>query len=437
MSTLQDQEERPARSPSNQQELLILVTLAAVQFISIVDFVVLMPLGPQLMRAFEIGPAKFGVIVSSYTFAAGVAGLLAAMLVDRFSRRTAFLTFYAGFLAGTLCCGLAPSYSALVVARVITGAFGGIIGGMAMAIIGDVFPEERRGRATGALMSAFALASVVGVPIGLELGRLFGWHTPFLVLVACGVPILGIAAFVLPPLRGHIRSGSSRPLAALVETFANVNHLNAFALIVALTIGGFAMIPYISPYLTANVGVLESELKYVYIVGGAVTLVVAPVVGRLADHYGKLLIYRIIAPLSGLLMIAIGYLPPVHVAVAVTVVGGLIVTNAGRMVAAMAMVTSSVVPARRGGFMSANSAVQHIASGVGAFIGGLIIIQAPNGKFERFGLVGWFAAICTLLTLWVAGRLRVVDEGHPVTDDESLAAAAEATCDVGEPMLGP
>src|SRR5262245_28812893 len=164
------------------RERLVLLILAAVQFTTIVDFMIVMPLGPQLMRTLHIGPTKFGLIVSSYTFAAGVAGLVASSVVDRFARRTTCMVLYAGFLLGTLCCALAPNYEALVAARVVTGAFGGILGGLAMAIIGDVFPEERRGRATGSLMTGFALASVAGVPLGLFIGTEFGWHMPFIAL---------------------------------------------------------------------------------------------------------------------------------------------------------------------------------------------------------------------------------------------------------------
>lgn len=184
-----DSSDSSSDSSRRRTERIVLFVLAAVQFTSIVDFMVVMPLGPQLMRSLEIGPAEFGLIVSSYTFAAGVAGLVASSIVDRFSRRTAFLTLYAGFLIGTLLCALAPTYQLLVAARVLTGAFGGVLGGMAMAIIGDVFPEERRGRATGSLMSAFALASVFGVPFGLYLGMTFEWHAPFLALVALGISV--------------------------------------------------------------------------------------------------------------------------------------------------------------------------------------------------------------------------------------------------------
>lgn len=432
------QEDRPSMGAETtlRSERMVLMVLAAVQFTNIVDFMVVMPLGPQLMRSLEINPGQFGLIVSSYTFAAGAAGLIAAPLVDRFSRRTAFLALFAGFLCGTFWCGFAPNYATLVTARIATGMFGGVLGGMAMAIIGDVFPEERRGRATGALMSAFALASVAGVPFGLYLGVQWGWHAPFLALVALGCPVFLIAAMTLPPLRGHLAAPRRHPLRTLADTFSHPNHLRAFALVVSLMMGGFAVIPYISPYLVANVGMPEARLPLVYVAGGAVTLFAAPMIGRLADRYGKLRVYRWVAPFSALLLLLVTVLPPAPTVVAVAVVAALMVSNAGRMVAAMAMVTSSVLPAQRGGFMSANSSVQHIASGLGAFVAGHVIGQTPDGRMSNYGVVGAIAALITLASLWLAGRLRIADAEVEATPLVSLAAAAEATCDVGEPLAG-
>jgi predicted MFS family arabinose efflux permease len=419
-----------------RREQLVVLILAAVQFTTIVDFMIVMPLGPQLMRTLRIDPAQFGLIVSSYTFAAGAAGLVASSIVDRFARRTTFMTLNAGFLLGTLFCGLAPSYETLVAARIATGAFGGVLGGMAMAIIGDVFPEERRGRATGSLMTGFALASVAGVPLGLLLGTNYGWHVPFIALAVAGLPALALTPFALPPLDAHIGKSHEHPLRSLVETFSQPNHLKAFALIVTLMIGSFTVFPYLSAYLVANVGMTEQQLPLVYIAGGGLTLVAAPIVGRLADRYGKLTVYRVIAPGSALLLLLITHLPPLPVALAVAVFGALMVCNVGRMIPAMAMVTSSVEPRRRGGFLSANSSVQHVASGVGAYLGGVIVTQTAGGKIEHFGTVGWIAAGSTLFSLWLAGRVRVAD-GAAATSAEaiSLAAAAEASVDAGEPLM--
>ena len=193
------------KPPANlTQERIILLTLAAVQFTSIVDFMVIMPLGPQLMRSMDIGPAEFGLVVSSYTFAAGVAGLIASSWIDRLGRKAAFLSLDAGFLVGTLLCGLAPTYATLVGraarhrgVRRHPGRHGD----------GDHRRRVSR-RASRAgdrrLMSAFALASVAGVPFGLYLGTKLGWHAPFVLLAALGCPVLAVAAVTLPPLRDHI-----------------------------------------------------------------------------------------------------------------------------------------------------------------------------------------------------------------------------------------
>jgi len=421
---------------SRTRERVVLSVLAAVQFTSIVDFMVIMPLGPQLMGSLDISPSQYGLVVSSYTLSAGIAGLLASAVVDRFGRKATFLVLYAGFLVGTLLCGLAPSYGTLVGARLAPGAFGGLLGGMAMAIIGDVFPDERRGRATGALMSGFSLASVAGVPFGLYLGNRLGWHAPFLSLVALGFPVLLIAALTLPPLRDHVgHSPPVHPLRSLFETFSHPNHLNAFAFVVMLMFGGFAVFTYIALYLVANVGLTDSQLPLIYIAGGIVTIFTAPLSGRLADRYGKLRVFRIVAPVSALVMLAVTNLPPVHVAVAVATVAALMVTNSGRMVAAMAMVTASVAPHQRGGFMSANSSVQHLAAGLGAFVAGQIIAESPDGRVEHFGLVGLTGVTATLLSIWLAGRLRPAGPMPAMSAVRSVAAAAEATCDVGEPLL--
>src|SRR6476620_1753312 len=199
------------------RERLVLLILAAVQFITIVDFMIVMPLGPQLMRTLHIGPTKFGLIVSSYTFADGAAGLVASAIVDRFPRRTTFMLLYGGFLVGTFFCALAPNYQALVVARIVTGAFGGIVGGISMAIIGDVFPENRRGRATASMLTGFALASVAGGPFGLYSGTNYGWHIPFIALAIGGIPALILTPFGLPRLDGHIGKKHAHPMRSLAE----------------------------------------------------------------------------------------------------------------------------------------------------------------------------------------------------------------------------
>jgi DHA1 family inner membrane transport protein len=432
----------PATEPGprlTRQERLILLVLSTVQFTSIVDFMVIMPLAPQLKRAIGLTTDRFSLVVAAYTVAAGLAGLMSTLFLDRFARRPTYLVLFAGFLIGTLACGIAPDFISLMAARALTGAFGGILGGMAMTIIGDVFPENRRGTATGILMMSFSMASVLGVPIGLTLGQEYGWHIPFLVLAALCVPFLILAACVLPRLDGHLKGQvREESLAHLKAIFLEANHLRAFALMSALMISGFSVFPFLSAYLVSNVGVDEKHLRWAYVAGGIVTLVGMPTIGRLADRFGKLRVYRFVVPANAALLLTVTSLPPLPLAVVLLVMSATMLSNGGRMVPAMAMITSSVLPRLRGGFMGANSAIQHLSSSLGVLVAGFILYEPANGPIERYSVVGLMAAAVALSTLWLAGRLRLVAAAPAdVALGSGQSIVSNADPDEDGPLSGP
>ncbi len=410
-----------------RRERVILFCLAAVHFTSIVDFMVIMPLGPQLKETLGLSQARFGMIVASYTYAAGLAGLVATVTLDRYSRRTAFLTIFTGFIVGTALCGFAAGYGSLLAARFLTGAFGGILGGIAMAIIGDVFPENRRGAATGHLMTAFAIASAAGVPLGILLGTHYGWQTPFRVLAILCLPVFALGYLYLPRLDAHRTDAPAETAGARLATiFTEPNHLRAFVLMTALTFGAFAVFPYMANYLVFNVGVPRERLLWVYVAGGLASLFVSPWIGRLADRYGKLRVFRSVAPINAAMFLILTMLPPVPVALAVLTTAGLMVSNVGRMVPAMALITSSVIPRLRGGFMGANAAVQHVAAGLGTTVAATILGDAEKSqRIEHFPIVGAIAAVVSLSTLVLAGRLKTV----------AIAPSAQSPEIVGEAIL--
>jgi predicted MFS family arabinose efflux permease len=275
-------------------------------------------------------------------------------------------------------------------------------------------------------MSAFAIASIAGVPFGLVLGQHFGWHVPFLALVALGIPVFIVAALTLPQLSGHLGREHAHPLRALLTTFQSSNNLSAFALMGALMMGAFAVIPFINPYLVSNVGVPKMYLPLVYMTGGMLTLITTPIVGRLADRFGKLLMFRIMAPLSAVALVAITFLPAVPPLLAVLVVSGMFVTNSGRMIAAMAMITGTVPPHQRGAFLSANASMQHIASGLGTLLASYVIVESADGRLQHFGTVGLLACAITLLSVWLAGRLRQPVGAKAVSLETELAAVTAA-----------
>jgi predicted MFS family arabinose efflux permease len=388
------------------RETAILFALAALQVVAIVDFMIVMPLGPQLLDDLGIDARRFSWVVSAYTLTAGLVGFLAAPWLDRVPRRAAYLFLSLGLLMGTVACGLATSFPLLLAARAVTGGFGGIHGGLALAIVADVFPPERRGRATGTLMLAFAVASVVGVPLGIALGTRIAWQAPFFALAAIGLPLVGLAAWSLPPLAAHVDDTRRNPFGRLLDTLTVPAHARGFALIAMLMVGAFSVIPFISTSLVANVGVTQDQLPAIFITGGLLTLLTTPLTGRLVDRFGALPVFCGIVPMSAGMMLVLTHLPAVGILGAAPVTAVLMATNAGRAVTAMALITASIEPRRRGGFMSINSSVQHVASGLGTTCAGLIVSGGAGEPLRHFGTVGILAAAITLASLCLAARIR-------------------------------
>lgn len=391
------------------REGMLIFILAAVQFTHMMDFVIMMPLGPQLMRVFSISPREFGLLVSAYTFSAAVAGFVSALFIDRFDRKPALLLLYVGFIIGTLGCALAPSYALLLLARVVAGGFGGVLGALVLAIIGDAIPENRRGAATGRVMAAFSVASIAGIPVGLYLASVLNWHAPFMLLVGISVLILLLAFRFLPAMRGHLTSAvAGNPFRALHALVVKPNLQWAMALTVTLTMAGFLVVPFISPYMVANVGFTERDLSYIYLFGGLATVFTSQWAGRLADRHGKQLVFRIAAIGSIVPILLITNMPQVGMVLALSVSTLFFILFGARFVPAMAIVTSSVSPELRGSFMSINSSVQQLGAGIAAFVSGLVVQEAADGTLAHFNWVGVMACAVTLITVWVVRHIKTV-----------------------------
>ena len=420
----------PGDSRLTGREWLLLLVLAAVQFTHIVDFMILIPLGSIFIGGkgdIHLTPDQFGLVVSAYTISAALASLLAARFLDGFDRKTSLLGLFAGFTVGTLLCAVATNYAFLLFARAVAGAFGGVCAATILAIIGDAFPDARRGRAMGAIMSAFSVASIAGVPIGLMVADGYGWRTPFYLLGAIAAVVLAVAAWALPSFRGHMsRSG---PAVSVLQVASDPNHVRAFALMAALVASSFLVAPFLPTVLVANVGVQQTDIKYIYLCGGIVTLVTLPLVGRLADRFSKLGIFRVMALATCVALVLITILPAGAGLLAVLAVSTyMFIATSGRMVPGMALITASSPPETRGSFMSLNSAVQQFGMGLASWIGGLMLHQAADGTLAGYPLAGLAAAGFSLFTVYLAGRLRPAFTQAPdavvLRGDEIQAAEA-------------
>jgi len=395
-------------SLSARRELMLLLSLAGIQFTHIVDFMIMMPLGPQLTSLFDISFAEFGLLVSAYTISAGISGLFATTFVDRFDRKHLLLTLYFLFALTTVACGLAPSFAWLMAARIAAGFFGGVLNTMTQTIIGDVIPFARRGRATGIVMTSFSVATVAGVPAGLMFANFWGWHFAFF---AIGVMCLGVGAlalYALPTLDAHIAHGEDKHvLHAMIQVISEHNQRMALFLSGTMMFAAFTIIPYITLYLQNNHVMLSSEIPWIYLCGGLVTLFTGRWIGGITDRHGKRETFQKATLLSVIPMFAVTLLVPVPLPFVLLVTTLLFSAMNARMTPGMALLTSAANPKFRGTFMSLNGAVQSFSMGIASWVGGILLQREASGQVTHYWLCAVVAAGASLGAYVLANRVKM------------------------------
>lgn len=395
---------------TKKRERFFLFSLAGIQFTHILDFMIMMPLGPEFIRELNINTHQFGLLLSSYTFAAAAAGIFATYYVDRFERRQLLLSLYALFILATFACGLAPNYEALFIARAFAGAFGGILGSLVQTIVADSIPFERRGKALGTVMAAFSVSTVAGVPLGLFLANhipSLGWRAPFFFIALISSLILYLGYRNIPKIAGHldhVHEGSR--LSQVLKILIAPQHVKAFVFMALIMITGFSVIPYIALYFTSNVGISNSYISLIYLCGGVATLMSSRFIGHMSDKYGKVTVFRVLAIVSLVPLLVTTNLPVTPLWIVLINSTAFFILVSGRMIPAMAMVSQVVENKIRGTFMSLVGSVQMLSSGIASVLAGWIVTIGPDGMMQHYNLVGYGAAICGLLTFWLVGYIH-------------------------------
>lgn len=391
------------------QKKLLLYFLAAVNFVHIMDFMIMMPLGDMFMRIFDISPRQFSIVVSSYTMSAGISGFIGAFWIDRFDRRPALLWTFFGFTIGTFSCAFAYDYTTLMLTRALTGIFGGVTTALVISIVSDMFTFERRGYAMGILTAAFSVASVAGVPFGLYLANLFDWHAPFLFMGVISLAI-GLVIFrLLPEMPASEAGKRNGPRQVLANVSKDINQLTALGLGFTIVLGHFMIIPFITPYLVRNVGFTDEMIPLVYMVGGAFTIFSAPYFGRLTDRVGAVRVFTILLLISFIPVVLITNLPQSSLYLGLAVTSLFFIFGSGRMIPAQTLITGAVKSETRGSFMSFRNAVQQLATSTAAIVSGLIVFETESGALGGYSYVGMLAIFISILALPLARKINVVD----------------------------
>jgi predicted MFS family arabinose efflux permease len=379
---------------------LIVAMIAFLQFTIILDFMILSPLGAIIIPTLKITPAQFGLLVSTYAFSAGLSGLLASGFTDRFDRKKLLLFFYVGFVLGTLLCALARSYHFLLFARMITGLFGGVIGSVILAITTDLFDFRLRGRVMGIVQTAFASSQIIGIPLGLYLSNHWGWNAPFLLIVAASLAVGVVIVLKMQPVDAHLKSRVDRSaLHHFVHTISTPRYLQGFATTGLLTVGGFMLMPFMSPFTVHNLGIAIDRLPLIYMVTGVAAMIAGPIIGRASDAFGKFVVFSFGCAVAIVMVIIYTHLgiTPLSIVMLVNVV--LFIGVSSRMISSTALVSAIPNLQDRGSYMAISASIQQFSGGIAAAVGGLIVTLTPSGSLEHFDVLGYVLVATTLISL--------------------------------------
>lgn len=374
--------------------------LAFLQFAVILDFMIMSPLGALIMPAMEITPRQFGLIVSAYAFSAGVSGLLMAGFADRYDRKQILLVFYIGFVAGTLWCGLAQTFPTLLMARIVTGIFGGVIGSVVLAIATDLFVPELRGRVMGVIQTAFGASQVLGLPVGLYLSNHWTWHMPFLAMAAFGVVGGAVIIWRMKPVTAHLNAQQEHSaFKHLANTIIDPRHLTAFATTALLMTGGFMLMPFSSAFTVHNLGIKITDLPTIYLITGLCTIFVGPLVGKAADTFGKVPVFMTGSSVTILMVMIYTHLGVVPFTTVIVVNVLMFIGIFSRMIPYQALMTSVPEMTKRGSFNAVSASIQQFAGGFASIVAGHIVAFGADGKLQHFPWVGYIVVGTTITTV--------------------------------------
>lgn len=389
----------------SRHEKQVLLLMFSINFLMITDFMALMPLGQKLMTLFDISAQKFSMMVAGYTLCAGLSGIVFSIFADRIPRKKALLGALSVFFVLELASLLIQDFNQLLLVRACIGAVVGITGALLFTVVSEVVPLAKRSTAIGIVLSAFALASILGVPLSLFIAQKFEWKFIFAFLASLAAVIGFAVAKFLPPIQQQVLNTQAN-IKKLVSHFAYSQRTLSFLFIIVLILGHFSVVPFLFPSIIANARYPEKDLPIIYLAGGLAMIVGSVLFGRLADKLGRKKIFAVTLLGSLIPIYLVSTMGPLPGYSVVAIVVFFFCLMGARMAPAMAIVSEMAPLSERGSFLSLINSFQQLAAAMGAACSGAIVIKATDGALINFEYVGYMAMGCSLLSLLIVSRLK-------------------------------
>lgn len=397
---------KPQKFTSYQK--LVVTILALLQFAIILDLQIITPLGDMLMKKLAIDTMQFGLLISCYAFGAGMMGILASMVADKFDRKNFLLFFCFGFILGTLLCGLFNNYYTLLVARSVTGLFGGVVTSISMTIVSDLFALDQRGRVMSYVQLAFSVSQVLGLPAGIFIANRWGWHMAFYAIVGLAMVVVFAIIILLKPIIEHKKNQVTENLIKRsCRILSTKSYQTGLIFITIVSISGAMILPYNATFFINNIGVKQDELPIIYTCTGIATIIILPLIGKLSDQVDKYKMFVTGSLFSILITLIFTQLTPIPLWSIIIINILIFIGISSFSIPSMALITEVPQTQDRGSYMGLGESLQLMANGIGAIIAGTIINQP--GKFmplRHFEWLGYIVAAISIFCIFLLRRIN-------------------------------
>ena len=359
---------------------------------------------PAVSTDLSISIPTAALLVSLYALGVAVGGPLLATFTGRYPKKLLLLIYVGVFVVGYAFCAVAPSFTALLVARIFIALIHGAYFGTAMVVATAVVDERRRGFAVALILSGLTVANIIGVPIGTAIGTAFGWRMTFWAVSGLGVVAFALITLLVPSTgTGDTPHGN---FAAELKVLTREPVYSSIAVIIVQTVGQFALFTYISPLLTTVSGIDIHVVPWLLLLFGVGSTIGVLTGGRLAD-------WKLMASLTGILalQVVIYLLMVLPIVTMPWVMGSLVLVWGALGFAFGAPAQTRILNNTRDAPLLASSLIPssfNVAMAFGAWFGGTLIDHGSSyAVLPWIGVVSAALATAISAASWVRERTRV------------------------------
>jgi DHA1 family inner membrane transport protein len=236
---------------------------------------------PDLAADFGVDIPTAGLLVTGYAVAVAIGGPIFALLTAHLPRRKLILGVMSLFVVGQALCALAPSYGWLMAARILVACGHGLFFGAGSVAAAELVPPNKRGAALSIFLGGFAIATILGVPLGTTVGNALGWRWAFWAIGAIALAATIFVAIVLPPAppEQQRQAGLGPQIRALGRQQVYLSYL----VIGFVMTGTLAFTTYQVPLLIKVTGIPQVWTPAYLVLGGVGTAIGVYAGGRAAD----------------------------------------------------------------------------------------------------------------------------------------------------------